>query len=251
MDAFKEVREAARRINNLSLKKGQTFTKAPKSVSLDLSRKLSENRRARMAADPIHAFHARQLSNMHRRISEQGSVTERRKNKMDPSVYPVLLRKKSDKKPPWGFGGAHLSHAAVPTTTSSPMATPRARPQSARASGPRGGGAGGGGDGLRSSVARPASAGPSGRGAAKVKAPERVPGAEYMRPTRKAAKDHPAYQALRKRLLHEIVRKDASEEDMEQIFEDATRQHSGSQQKHVIAQVIADLKVELELQISG
>jgi hypothetical protein len=33
------------------------------------------------------------------------------------------------------------------------------------------------------------------------------------------------------------------------IFDDATRQHSGSQHKHVVAQVIADLKVELELQI--
>lgn len=30
VDAFKEVREAARRINNLSLKKGTTFTSAPK-----------------------------------------------------------------------------------------------------------------------------------------------------------------------------------------------------------------------------
>ena len=128
MDAFKEVREAARRINNLSLKKGTTFTSAPKSY--DLSKKLSENRRARVAADPIHAFHAKQLSNMHRRISEQGSSTERKKNKMDAKMYPVLIRKHSDKKPPWGFGGT-LSHAAVPSTSAStPAATPR--PASAR-----------------------------------------------------------------------------------------------------------------------
>ena len=71
-----------------------------------------------------------------------------------------------------------------------------------------------------------------------------------MRPTRKASKDHPAYQTLRKKLLHEIVRKDASEEDVEAIFADARREQSGSQHKHVLALVIEDLKVELELEQS-
>ena len=69
-----------------------------------------------------------------------------------------------------------------------------------------------------------------------------------MRPTRKPAREHPAYQTLRKKLLHEIVAKDASEEDMAEIFADATREQSGSQHKHVLKAVIADLKVELELQ---
>ena len=44
------------------------------------------------------------------------------------------------------------------------------------------------------------------------------------------------------------VAKDASEEDMADIFADATREQSGSQHKHVLKAVIADLKVELELQ---
>ena len=34
------------------------------------------------STDPIHAFHAKQLSNMQRRINEQGTLTERKKNKM-------------------------------------------------------------------------------------------------------------------------------------------------------------------------
>jgi hypothetical protein len=34
-------------------------------------------------------------------------------------VYPVLFRKQSEKKPPWGFGGT-LSHAAVPSASSTP-----------------------------------------------------------------------------------------------------------------------------------
>lgn len=242
VDAFKEVREAARRINNLSLKKGNTFTSAPKSY--DLSKKLSDNRRARMAADPIHAFHARQLSNMQRRISEQGSATERKKNKMDAKMYPVLIRKQSDKKPPWGFGGT-LSHAAVPSTSSTPVATPR--PMSARgassADRDRAIAFRGGGEGIRNqSSVRPQSAGAGNR-----KAPERVPGAEFMGATRKNVKNHPAYQTLRKKMLLEIVRKDATEDDLVKIFEDAMKQHSGSQHRHVVAQVIADLKVELEV----
>jgi len=257
VDMFREVREAARRINVLSLKSGTTFTSAPKSY--DLSKKLSDNRRARTAADPIHAFHAKQLSNMQRRISEQGSATERKKNTMDVRAYPALLRKQSNRKPAWGFGGS-MSHAAVPSTSASstPAATPR--PTSARgpnrdlsaAHAARGyGGFDGGGGAGDHALGRPQSAGPEPGVRRRERPGERVPGAEYMRPTRADVKDHPAYQTLRKKLLHEIVRQDASEEDMGRIFDDAQREHSGSQHRHVIAQVIADLRVELELQIGG
>ena len=69
-----------------------------------------------------------------------------------------------------------------------------------------------------------------------------------MRPTRKPAREHPAYQTLRKKLLHEIVAEDASEEDVAEIFARATREQSGSQHKHVLRAVIADLEVELELE---
>ena len=67
-------------------------------------------------------------------------------------------------------------------------------------------------------------------------------------PTTRAAKDHPAYQTLRKKLLHEIVRRDASEEDMAQIFAEAEREQSGSQHTHVLRRVVEDLRVELELE---
>jgi hypothetical protein len=51
---------------------------------------------------------------MQRRINEQGTLTERKKNKMDARVYPVLIRKNPDKKPPWGFGaGATLVHISA------------------------------------------------------------------------------------------------------------------------------------------
>ena len=69
-----------------------------------------------------------------------------------------------------------------------------------------------------------------------------------MRPTRKPAREHPAYQTLRKKLLREIVAEDASEEDVAEIFARATREQSGSQHKHVLRAVIADLEVELELE---
>ena len=239
MDAFREVREAARRINNLSSrKKGLTFTSPPKSM--ELGKRLSENRRAHRAVDPTAAYHAKQIANMQRRIADLGTLTERKKNVHNPHVNPVVIRKPAGRPPPWGFGSGHLSSAAAatrsrpstartlrPTADTTTITTPR-RPVSARS--PGGLAPGGGG--------RPRP----------VPAPVLVKGAEHSRPTTRAAKDHPAYQTLRKKLLHEIVRRDASEEDMAQIFAEAEREQSGSQHKHVLRRVIEDLRVELELE---
>ena len=227
MDAFREVREAARRINNLSSrKKGLTFTSPPKSM--ELGKRLSENRRAHRAVDPTAAYHAKQIANMQRRIANLGTLTERKKNVHNPHVNPVVIRKPAGRPPPWGFGPDHLSSAATrsrpstartlrPTADTTTITTPR-RPASAR------------------SRPRP------------VPAPVLVKGAEHSRPTTRAAKDHPAYQTLRKKLLHEIVRRDASEEDMAQIFAEAEREQSGSQHTHVLRRVVEDLRVELELE---
>ena len=89
MDEFREVREAARRINDLSLKKrGPTFSSPPKTITEDLSRRLSENRRAYRAADPARHYHAKQIANMQRRIAEQGTLAERKKNVYDVRVHP-------------------------------------------------------------------------------------------------------------------------------------------------------------------
>lgn len=231
MDAFREVREAARRINNLSSrKKGLTFTSPPKSM--ELGKRLSENRRAHRAVDPTAAYHAKQIANMQRRIANLGTLTERKKNVHNPHVNPVVIRKPAGRPPPWGFGPDHLSSAATrsrpstartlrPIADTTTITTPR-RPASAR------------------SRPRPVPA--------PVPAPVLVKGAEHSRPTMRAAKHHPAYQTLRKKLLHEIVRRDASEEDMAQIFAEAEREQSGSQHKHVLRRVVEDLRVELELE---
>ena len=257
MDEFREVREAARRINDLSLKKrGPTFSSPPKTITEDLSRRLSENRRAYRAADPARHYHAKQIANMQRRIAEQGTLAERKKNVYDVRVHPVVLRKPSGKPPPWGFGSGSLSSAAK---KGRPSTATLAGERDVRYAGGYGGGGGmyggDGGDGgaareqmaSRRAIPRAASA-PFAR--PKAAPPARIEGVEHMRPTRKASKDHPAYQTLRKKLLHEIVRKDASEEDVEAIFADARREQSGSQHKHVLALVIEDLKVELELEQS-
>ena len=96
IDQFREVREAARRINDLNLKKragATTFTSPPKSMGL--SKRLSENRAAHRAADPSHAFHAKQVANMRRRIAEQNTLVERKKNVYDTTLNPVVLRPKT------------------------------------------------------------------------------------------------------------------------------------------------------------
>ena len=236
IDQFREVREAARRINDLNLKKragATTFTSPPKSMGL--SKRLSENRAAHRAADPSHAFHAKQVANMRRRIAEQNTLVERKKNVYDTTLNPEVLRPKTAsaarRAPPWGFSSGHLSSAAARPTAASRPAASASRPASARAS-------------HKGAATHKAAPGASGYWTS----PRENPGTAHMRPTRKPAREHPAYQTLRKKLLHEIVAKDASEEDMAEIFADATREQSGSQHKHVLKAVIADLKVELELQ---
>ena len=166
MDAFREVREAARRINNLSSrKKGLTFTSPPKSM--ELGKRLSENRRAHRAVDPTAAYHAKQIANMQRRIANLGTLTERKKNVHNPHVNPVVIRKPAGRPPPWGFGPDHLSSAATrsrpstartlrPIADTTTITTPR-RPASAR------------------SRPRPVPA--------PVPAPVLVKGAEHSRPT--------------------------------------------------------------------
>jgi hypothetical protein len=250
-DAFREVRETARRINDLSLKKRTgvtTFTSPPKS--LGLSKRLSENRAAHRVADPTHAFHAKQVANMRRRISEQNLLVERKKNVYDTNVHPVLLRPKtakSSRTPPWGFGTGHLSSAAARPTTARPTssARPVARPVTSnnRPASARGAGA------PHSRVGTPTATAAAPKNAGYwTSRDETGAGVAHMRATKPLAREHPAYQTLRKKLLHEIVAKDASEEDMADIFKEAMREQSGSQHKHVLKQVIADLKIELELQ---
>ena len=245
IDAFREVREAARRINDLNLRKRAgvtTFTSSPKSMAL--SKRLSENRAAHRAADPSRAFHAKQVANMRRRIAEQNTLVERKKNVYDPNVYPVVTRPKSAsasrRLPPWGFGSGRLSSAAARPASASRPAASASRPATARAS-PSAATQ----KTTPGSASRPATARAS-PGAATQKTT--FPGTAHMRPTRKPAREHPAYQTLRKKLLREIVAEDASEEDVAEIFARATREQSGSQHKHVLRAVIADLEVELELE---
>ena len=234
MDAFREVREAARRINNLSSrKKGLTFTSPPKSM--ELGKRLSENRRAHRAVDPTAAYHAKQIANMQRRIANLGTLTERKKNVHNPHVNPVVIRKPAGRPPPWGFGPT-TSPARRPVRDLPPRA-PFARPQTPPPSPPRGGPPAPDPDPDPSPLPSPL--------------PSSSRGAEHSRPTTRAAKDHPAYQTLRKKLLHEIVRRDASEEDMAQIFAEAEREQSGSQHTHVLRRVVEDLRVELELEGGG
>ena len=95
------------------------------------------NRAAHRAADPSHAFHAKQVANMRRRIAEQNTLVERKKNVYDTTLNPVVLRPKTAsaaRRAPWGFSSGPICRRrrrADPPRRSRPRA-PRGRPRRGR-----------------------------------------------------------------------------------------------------------------------
>ena len=82
---------------------------------MGLSKRLSENRRAHRAADPTAAYHAKQIANMQRRIANQNTLTERKKNVYDTTRKPRgAAPKTAGRPPPWGFSSDHLSVGGDP-----------------------------------------------------------------------------------------------------------------------------------------
>ncbi|KAA6373827.1 MAG: hypothetical protein EZS28_030646, partial [Streblomastix strix] len=92
-DEFVEVREAARRSN---LVKPVVNTEKPTTFDMGNrnSRYQSANRKERYDA----VEHYNRIHHMQRRIIENQTLQEKKKNKNDPNVYPVLMKRNQDVK---------------------------------------------------------------------------------------------------------------------------------------------------------
>ena len=91
-EAFVEVREAFRRVAEVHVgaRKSTMQTRQPKDFE-SLASKISRNRKLGSKQFALDEAHASELYHQRRRIASSGSLTERRKNKLDPALYPVVL----------------------------------------------------------------------------------------------------------------------------------------------------------------
>ena len=96
-EAFAEVREAFRRVREVHQGSRRTGGGASSGSGVarhnehaDLASKISRNRKLGSRQHLLDTAHAAELYHQQRRIAEADSLTERKKNKLDPSLYPVL-----------------------------------------------------------------------------------------------------------------------------------------------------------------
>jgi hypothetical protein len=100
-DELAEVRETYRRVSLLKsgarASKDRPFSAQAGPVpntSVPTSTDLSRNRaRKKAQTDPTFINHARNIQHMYRRIESAYSVTERKKNQYDTTIYPAMLRR--------------------------------------------------------------------------------------------------------------------------------------------------------------
>ena len=95
-EAFTEVREAFRRVAEVhqGARKSSMQTRQTSEMET-LAQKLSRNRKLGSKQFLADEAHAAELYHQRRRIASSGSLTERRKNKLDPSIYPVMQMRNS------------------------------------------------------------------------------------------------------------------------------------------------------------
>mmetsp|Transcript_17649 Transcript_17649/g.45297 ORF Transcript_17649/g.45297 Transcript_17649/m.45297 type:complete len:359 (-) Transcript_17649:501-1577(-) len=125
-DEFKEVSEAFRRV--LEVHKGGRKSgmehRAP-DWQVNLAANISRNRKLGSKQTTVDASHASELYHQRRRIANSYSATERKKNKLDPDVYPVFQMRKSR------FSSASDLLAQEYARQSGVHPSPRPRPHSA------------------------------------------------------------------------------------------------------------------------
>jgi len=93
---FKEVSEAFRRVIEVhgGARKSKMETRAP-DWQVKLAANISRNRRLGSKQATFDASHAAELYHQRRRIANSYSATERKKNKLDPDVFPVYQMRKA------------------------------------------------------------------------------------------------------------------------------------------------------------
>ena len=126
-EEFKEVAEAFRRV--LLVHGGGRKTATDNHVpdwQVQLAANISRNRRLGSKTATQDAAHAAELYHQRRRIANSYSMTEQKKNKLNPDVYPVYQMRKARFN-----SAAELLVAEMRRAASSASPSPRARPQSA------------------------------------------------------------------------------------------------------------------------
>lgn len=225
------MRETYRRVEALSShgaarQRARAYGTSPAAAASasSLAARLSENRRrAQRIANSSEREHARRVAHMHRRMEARQSVTERKKNAFDATLYPAKLRR-NDK----------VISASVS------IATPRRRPASARpASKARPG-----------SARRPASASAKpARPASSRPASARPASARPAKGKVRVIESADPYRDFKRSMLDAIVTHRVYEADrLAELFESYLRLNS-SAHRDVIQRAIADVKAELELAI--
>ena len=220
------MRETYRRVEALSShgaarQRARAYGTSPAAAASasSLAARLSENRRrAQRIANSSEREHARRVAHMHRRMEARQSVTERKKNAFDATLYPAKLRR-NDK----------VISASVS------IATPRRRPASARPASKARPGSARRPASASAKPARPASARPASARPAKGKV--------------RVIESADPYRDFKRSMLDAIVTHRVYEADrLAELFESYLRLNS-SAHRDVIQRAIADVKAELELAI--
>jgi hypothetical protein len=124
-ESFREVREAFRRVREVNggARKASMADNTPRWQE-GLAAKISRNRKLGSKQGFHDESHAAELYHQRRRIQNAASMTERKKNKLDPALYPVVRMRNT----------RHVSAAELLDHAASCRADFPLRPQSARAS---------------------------------------------------------------------------------------------------------------------
>ncbi len=131
-EEFKEVSEAFRRVLEVhgGARKSSLETRAP-DWQVQLAANISRNRRLGSKQTQHDAAHAAELYHQRRRIANSYSATERKKNKLDPDVFPVYQMRKARFNSAAELLAAETRRAASGLHASHSAAAAGRRPQSA------------------------------------------------------------------------------------------------------------------------
>ena len=190
------------------------MTSPPKSYGM--ADVISSNRRTKRAyADRKTLDHAVNIYHLHRRMDNMGSVTERKKNRFDASVYPSMIRRESRRGPK-----LHLQPLDA-LTHKEPKVQHLPRPSTSGAARP-------GVPSPRKSVERPRTAPPA-------------------RTSFDGASGVDLYEQFKLALMDEIIENRLYEESkIQALFRRYLKHNSSSTHAHLL-RAIADIKSDLDV----
>ena len=165
-EEFREVSEAFRRVVEVHRggRKSTMNTRAPE-WQRNLAAKLSQNRKLGSKQTFFDAAHQAELYHQQRRIANGNSLTERKKNRLDPELFPVYQMRKPRSTTASAILSAEVARRAAQVQRSSSAAAGIGSTGAATGPAPTGGGAPGAPLSARTGVSAPT----SGRAAASTR----------------------------------------------------------------------------------